>query len=311
MNHTPAHSNEAYPDPFAAQPHLPIELQQAWLGGRLRWIPAEIGRPIPVRCFGLEGDQLPVLMTHGLQSHSGWFVQSANFLAEQGHPVYAIDRRGSGLSAAPRGDVERFEQWVAELGLVLRSVLHTHQAHQAHVVGHCFGAIPATILACQQPNRIRSLVLPTPGLNTFSDLTLSEKLLIVWSKISQRRVLIPVPLSTELFSDMAEFRAFIDQDRMSLERATGRLYWEIRTARKWIQQHLGQLQVPVMMALAGHDAICDNRANASMFHAMGGGDKQLTEYAQAIHILEFSRDRDEFFRDLKDWLESHATYPTA
>src|SRR3972149_2395959 len=37
-----------------------------------------------------------VLYLHGIQSHSGWYVQSCEILSENGYTIYAPDRRGSG-----------------------------------------------------------------------------------------------------------------------------------------------------------------------------------------------------------------------
>src|SRR5262249_2375614 len=63
-----------------------------------------------------------VILIHGLQSHAGWFVESraGEQLAAQGLAVYAPDRRGSGCSAGPRGDIASFHEWYSDLADVVR-----------------------------------------------------------------------------------------------------------------------------------------------------------------------------------------------
>ena len=94
-------------------PALP-EMARAHERGPVEFVAAADGAQIPVRVFGAGGAKRPVLMTHGLESHSGWFVQSGAFLAGLGHPVYLVDRRGSGLSRQRRGHVDDFREWSAE-----------------------------------------------------------------------------------------------------------------------------------------------------------------------------------------------------
>src|SRR5690348_12732377 len=44
-----------------------------------------------------------VLYLHGIQSHGGWFEDSAKHLAEAGFAVLLADRRGSGRNHVDRG----------------------------------------------------------------------------------------------------------------------------------------------------------------------------------------------------------------
>src|SRR5688500_8769992 len=76
---------------------------------QLQQIAAADGVSIPIRVYGVANQSTPIVLAHGLQSHSGWFVQSCSFLAEKGFAVYALDRRGSGCSKAPRGDCDDFQ----------------------------------------------------------------------------------------------------------------------------------------------------------------------------------------------------------
>ena len=100
-------------DPGSAwvdQIQAPPELRRTILTGREITVPPAEGYDIAVRVYGETGGKTPVVMTHGLQSHSGWFAQSAAAMAAGGHPVYAVDRRGSGLSQGPRGDMQAFDE---------------------------------------------------------------------------------------------------------------------------------------------------------------------------------------------------------
>ena len=70
-------------DPFVEQA-LPLVMQEAVAKSTLNWVADSNGVQIPVRAFGEAHNRTPVVLAHGLQSHSGWFVQSGAFVDQCG-----------------------------------------------------------------------------------------------------------------------------------------------------------------------------------------------------------------------------------
>lgn len=297
-------------DHQGVDPAAPPRLRQAARRGELLFLtPAGPAAPIPVRYYPGRPGFPPVLMTHGLQSHSAWFAQSAAQLAAWGYPVYAPDRRGSGLSEAARGECRNFQEWVDDLNAVADFALGVHDADQVIVLGHCFGAIPAAAFVAARPEIVRALILSTPGIYTLTDLPLEEKLAVARYRLTGHQTMLPVPLDPEMFSDDPAFVRFIRADPLALHEATASFYSEADRARRFIQDHADRLTMPVFMAHAGGDGICDNAANTTFLAQLPAADKTLKTYAGARHVLEFSSERAAFFRDLHAWLRSREGRP--
>ena len=93
-------SAQVSPD-FKPRDALPViqEMNAAHRQGAVEFV-AGRGARIPVRVFGTNGTRRPVIMTHGLESHSGWFVQSAAFAPGRG-PAPLGQRTGSYAPAEP------------------------------------------------------------------------------------------------------------------------------------------------------------------------------------------------------------------
>lgn len=257
--------------------------------------------PIAVLPYGRENTGEPVIMLHGLESHSEWFIQSANHIASLGYPVYGMDRRGSGHSQAPRGVCNDYRDLLADIDALATVLMHDHGAEKFHLCGHCFGAIPATAYACQHPQKLRSLILATPAIYTKAEPPFVQKLKILWAAISHSKIKIPVPLELEWFTDQEEYLEFIRNDVMSLHRAGARLYWETARARRFIGSHEDKLTMPVFMAFAGKDKICKNSEDSAFFDRLPATLKRCQVYEQAIHILEYSEVKQNFFDDLSAW----------
>ena len=267
------------------------------------WIAAPHGYEIPVRRFGEAGIRRPVVMLHGLESHSGWFVQSARRIAAVGLPVHAFDRCGSGVSAADGGRWSRLEDLLAEVDTVADGALAGGPHRSIHLVGHCFGALVAFLYAAlYRPQRVASVVLATPALYTRTDLAPRDKLRVLRSVLRGRDERVPIPLAPEELSELEPFVQFVRDDPLALSAAPARLFYEVRRARGLLREAASALRAPILVAIAGNDSICDNRRNRRLLERVSA-EKQVREYPGARHILEWSGARDAFLDDLAAWFE--------
>jgi alpha-beta hydrolase superfamily lysophospholipase len=169
-------------------------------------------------------------------------------------------------------------------------------------LGHCFGAVPATAFACEQPSLLASLILATPAIYTRAEPSTAEKLKIVWSALSGHDLRIPVSLKAEWFTDQEKYVRFIETDPLTLRDASARLYWETLRARKFIHANESKLTMPLMAAVAGRDRICDNEKDRRFFDRLPSDRKEWRLYPRAVHILEFSSEKNAFLAALTKWL---------
>jgi len=269
------------------------------------YVPSEDGTKLAVRVLGIKGNRTPVVLLHGLQSHSGWFAQSQSFLANLGCPVYAMDRRGSGLSEGPSGDCADYCEIMHDVRAVVDYARARHSRGRVHVFGHCFGALPATLFAAGYPEKVMSLIQASSGLYTHVSVGLKRKLRILWSKAARSPAHISIPLKPEMFSELDECVRFIRGDEQRLRTATARFYCEVLRARRYIRAHRHLLTMPLFMANAGDDPICDNVANERFFWSLPARYKLLVRYERSRHVIEFSEERENFFRDLAWWLDRY------
>ncbi len=266
-------------------------------------IDASDGHAIPVRIYGAAGTGRPVVQLHGLESHSAWFAQSANAIAEGGNAVYAFDRCGSGVSAEVCAPGPRLRCLLDEIDAVAAFALRGREHRAVHIVGHCFGAILALLYASlHRPHRVFSVVLATPALYTHVDVRVRDKIRILRSIGTRRDAPIPVPLEPEQFSELAPFVEFVRHDPLALEVVPARLLVEMVRARRMLPRAVGGLRVPLLAAMADDDSICDNARTRRLLET-ATTPVEFREYEGARHILEFSARREEFLDDLAAWYE--------
>lgn len=247
-----------------------------------------------------------ILYLHGIQSHGHWFETSAQRLAEAGFAVLLPDRRGSGRNENARGHA-------ASAYLLLRDAteamdeLHTRTGFDRfHVLGVSWGGKLAVALYGHAPTRLASLTLVAPGLFPKVDLPFRTKLHVGWSALAWRKTPFDIPLNDpQLFTANVERQDFLRSDPLALHQVTAAFLLTSRKLDK-LAQNITRLPSgpPLRLFLAGHDHIIDNDRTRQFITSLRWPRKEITEYPDAEHTLEFEADPEPYFRDLLAWMET-------
>ncbi|MFQ5425301.1 MAG: alpha/beta hydrolase [Phycisphaerae bacterium] len=252
-----------------------------------------------------------VLYLHGIQSHGGWYERSGAHLAERGMTVLMPDRRGSGKNREQRGHVESVERCVQDGIDALNAVSADSGFDSVHVVGVSWGGKLAVALAEAAPGRVRSLTLVAPGLFPRVDLSSSEKFRVAMSMINARSRMFDIPLNEpRLFTANPERIRYVEHDAHKLLQVSATFLLATRRLDRRVQR-LGRSswRGGVHMFLAGRDRIIDNERTRGWLRDLPSLDRQISEYPEAEHTLEFEADPRPFFGALTDWIVERAGKP--
>jgi len=237
--------------------------------------------------------KLPVLYMHGIQSHPGWFVGSAAVLAEAGHPVFQVTRRGSGDNIAARGHAESADQLLDDIEAACRFVLESSRADRLHLLGVSWGGKLLAAYTGLRKNcgHIASLTAVAPGIVAKVDVGLSTKLAVALALLVSPYRRFPLPLNdVELFTDNEQMREYLRRDRCRLMDATARFLFGSRRLDAMLRSaKTGSISVPCALLLASDDRIINNVSTARLMRRLTGGRMTLQQIA-GCHTLEFEPD---------------------
>jgi len=250
----------------------------------------------------------PVLMLHGIQSHPGWFVGSADAMAAAGHAVFQFQRRGSGTNPPPRGHARSPRQLLADLDTAVRHVREATGSDRLHLVGISWGGKYAACYALDPARaaRLRSLTLVAPGFLPRVDVSLAKKIAIGVCAAVAPTARFAIPLNDPaLFTDNPAMRQYLRDDPHRLMRATaGFLLTSRRMDRAIGRAPAGGLALPVHLLLARRDRIIHNTETKALLARLAGGSLQTVELDGA-HTLEFEPDFTPLCRTVTEALASH------
>lgn len=251
-----------------------------------------------------------VIFLHGIQSHSGWYGASSARLAEAGHVVAYLDRRGSGVNALARGDASHHERLINDVIQFIHHLSRIGYANLPRVLGAVsWGGKLATAVALRHPNLMNSLLLITPGICAHVRANaLQRSALQIAHKLGAHQRLVPIPLDDPaLFTSSPAHQQFIRDDPLTLRKVTLRFLATNIALDAQLREPGHQLHCRTLVMLAGKDRIVDNDATRRFFAAICSTDASVFEYPSAVHTLEFENDRDRFVSDMLQWLETNVT----
>lgn len=244
-----------------------------------------------------------VVCLHGIMSHSGWYWQSCRKLAEAGYEVHFMDRRGSGLNAAARGDVDGYKTWLQDTEIYLDQLTATLPRM---LMGISWGGKLAAAIARHRPDLIDGLGLLCPGIFARRGATPLQRAairLLSGSRLRSRRVSIPLQ-DPALFAASPDWQNFVATDPLTLREITIRFALADLQLTRWAIESPQDIRAPTLLMLAGQDRIIDNQRVRAFVEQFGCPAKRMIEYPEAGHTLEFEPDLTALLGDLRDWLGS-------
>ena len=243
-----------------------------------------------------------IVYLHGLESHAGWFIETGNLLNKKGFHVYAVDRRGSGMSQADRGHMESYRVLIDDVKEAVELARREHPGRRVYLMGLCWGGKIAVTFTGYHQDLIDTLILLAPAIKTKVDLSPKQKIDVLFSNIFRPRKLFDVPLDDYMFTRNPKWIEFIKTDELKLKKATARFFFETAKMNLCFNRIAPKIHVPVLVLLAGDDVIVDNKGIKRWFTRVGSRRKTIKIYEGCYHSLEFEETRN-VIDYIADWIK--------
>ena len=270
-------------------------------GQLIETLGASDGAALPYRLFRADEPRGALVYLHGIQSHGGWYLETAAELASRGYSIYLTDRRGSGVSREPRGYFRNRAQLVGDVRDFVGLAEREHEGLPVFLIGGCWGARTAVTFALEEPERVAGLALISPALVAKVDLTPREKAKVV-AGLALPHSTVRIPLEPELFTRDPHWLAFIRDDPLALREVRTSFFRKQRLWDRWLLKQRG-LRLPLLLLQSGRDEIVDVEAVREWFDGLESQQKRFVLYPEFDHLLDFESGRQRYWDDLVAWLD--------
>jgi alpha-beta hydrolase superfamily lysophospholipase len=248
-----------------------------------------------------------VVVVHGINEHAGRYARVAEALNEHGYAVYAMDLRGHGRSTGPRALVYSFDEYLADLDVLLARVREREPEKPLFLFGHSMGgAIAARFVVARQPQHL-GLILSAPavriGANVFP--VLRHLAGIVGLLFPRLRL---VRLGCRYISrDPQVIEDFKNDPLVFHGRFPVRTGAEIFRAAKRVEAEAAALTSPLLILHGTADAACDVEGSRVLHLRAGSRDKTLHLYEGLYHEVLSEPERERVLCDMIAWMNRRRT----
>lgn len=241
-----------------------------------------------------------LILLHGFGEHSGRYGHVAQWFAERGVAVYALDQRGHGRSPGTRGHIARFAQYLSDV-VALRKLVAAESPGPLLLFGHSFGGLVVLRYLESGSTGVAGAVVSSPFLGVAMKVP-------AW-KTGLARVLadvlpaIRVPTGVNpqhLSHDPDVVRAALS-DPLCHVVMTPRAYREIVAAQRHALEERDRITAPLLFGIAGDDRVV-SRLDIQRFAGSLAGDVTVRVYEGLFHEILNEPRRGEVFADIEPWL---------
>ena len=268
-----------------------------FMGVKDTWLYAQLWRP--------EAEPRAVLViVHGLKDHSDRYSDFAEGLTKLGFAVYAFDLPGHGRSAGPRVWIDKFDDYVDDVGSFVAEVKRREPNKPVFLMGHSMGGAIATLYALRAPKELAGVVLSAPALRASAT---------GFEKAATRMIDVILPeagvfqLPIEKFSRAPDVIRDCKADKLVYQGAApAHTAVGLIDALDEIDRKMDTFDVPLLDMHGTKDEITMPEGSKALVDRARTKDKTLKLYDGLFHDLLHEPEHDQVEKDVSDWLVAHA-----
>jgi acylglycerol lipase len=243
-----------------------------------------------------------VLLIHGFNSHSGYYLGAAERLVSRGFSVYAIDHRGRGKSDGERYFVEKVSDYVDDVGTLVQLAKREQPNLPVFMLGHSAGGVISCTYALDHQAELAGLICESFAFQVYAP----DFALAVLKGISHIAPHAHVlKLKTEDFSrDPRVVETMLNDPLLANEVQPTLTVAEMVRADERLDREFPKLTLPLLILHGTADKVTRPGGSQRFYDNAGSPDKTLKLYEGHAHDLLNDTDRELVFADIFAWLEA-------
>lgn len=258
------------------------------------------GTSLFVRRWAPERPRGTMVVAHGASEHGGHYGHVARYFTDRDLQVYAIDFRGHGKSSGPRVHVDRFDQYIDDLHLLIQQV---REYGKPVLVGHSLGGLVAFHYAARHQSELAGLILSSPWFGLRVTVPPLKRALGRIASALLPRLSMPTEIRLSHVSRDAETVRLKEQDPLFGRTFTPRWGIECESAAARAPELAPTLAIPTLIMHAGDDLLTSPDASRSLFERLGAPRKEYRLWPGKYHEIFNDPGYEEVFESIMNWLK--------
>jgi alpha-beta hydrolase superfamily lysophospholipase len=243
-----------------------------------------------------------LLLVHGFAEHSGRYDRLGAWFASRGFAVHAYDHRGHGRSEGARCHVDRFDELLDDLDVVLAQVRAEHAGSPPVLLGHSMGGLVVTAHLVERASALHAAVTSGAALALSPDLSRGRVLAARLLRRVAPRLRLGSGLDPQgLSRDPEVVRRYVE-DPLVHRSMTASFAAELLSALERTAAACGRVRVPWLLLHGEADPICPVQGSRAARERAPGS--ELRTYPGLRHEIFNEPEQERVFEDVRGWLDA-------
>jgi acylglycerol lipase len=243
-----------------------------------------------------------VVLCHGFNSHSAYFIRTGEAFAARGIAAYALDLRGRGRSDGERYYIDSVSEYVQNVATAVTLAKSRHAGLPIFLLGHSAGGVVSCLYTRMHQEALAGFIcesfafqIPAPDFAIAALKGLSH--LAPHAHVLR--------LKNEDFSrDPAVVQAMNDDPLIAHETQPTRTVAELARADERLRNEFPQITLPLLILHGTADKATRPSGSQTFYDTAGSKDKTLKLYEGHYHDLLNDVGQDEVFADIAQWIDA-------
>ena len=244
-----------------------------------------------------------VVISHGLNAHSGLYEWAAQQFTSNGLAVYALDHRGRGRSEGERFFVKKFSDWTKDLATFIDIVKAREPGLPVFLLGHSAGGVIACGYTLEHQDEITGLICEDFAYQAAAP----EIALAIVKGVSHVAPHAHVlKLKNQDFSrDPAVVAALNADPLIANESQPSETVAELVRADQLLGKSFQKITLPLLILHGTADKVTKPGGSKEFYEKAGSNDKMLKLYEGHFHDLLADVGKQQVMADIQAWIDAH------
>ena len=249
-----------------------------------------------------------LIIVHGLKDYADRYSELAFAAARKGYAVHAFDLRGHGDSEGDRVWVDRFDDYLGDLGLFLKRVQGEEPGKPVFLMGHSMGGAIVTLYTMTEKPKLAGLITSAGALQSDAPGGLVGAVKF-FSVVAPR--LAVFELDDTKFSRDPKVVESMKTDPLIFDgKGPARTASELLGAIGRIHEHPEKITVPLLAMHGTLDEVTPPAGDAWLVANAGSTDKKQQKFEGLVHDLAHEPERAQVIEVILGWMDARVPAPS-
>ena len=255
------------------------------------------------RSWRPESPRAALVLVHGYGEHCARYENFGEWFAARGFAVHGYDLRGHGRSGGRVCHVDRFDEFLDDLGRMLAAVREEEPGRPLFLVGHSMGGLITCAFLSERHPDVAGAVVSGPALGLVDHFPLWRKLAARVMRRLLPKLSLPSGIDSSAVSRDPEVVRIYQEDPLVHSTMTSSFAMEMLDAVERTAAGAAEVRAPLLILHGEADRLCPVEASRAFAGKLAVPGSAIRTYPGLYHEIFNEPEQEAIFADAKDWLD--------